>query len=137
MPDSKDYRLYLNEKFEGLHKLMDAQFTNVHDKLDAIEKQTTRTNGRVTHLEDKVVNIEDAIIEHPHNCPQISKIDLLKEDLFEYRFIKKYPKIATFLIAVVVICIIISAFGTIETIRNGLKSKEIIENVQQIEEGLK
>lgn len=57
-PDSNDYRLFIDEKFIGLTKLMDAEFTNIHDKfseqvsvLKEIKEQTTRTNGRVTDLE--------------------------------------------------------------------------------------
>jgi hypothetical protein len=45
----------INSKFEGLGHLINSQFTNVHDKLEQIEKQTTRTNGRVNELEFKEV----------------------------------------------------------------------------------
>ena len=76
MPDKEDYRLYLDSKFNGMASHIHSQFINVHDKLDAIEKQTTKTNSRVTKIED---------------------------DLVEYRMIKKYPKIAIFIITISVI----------------------------------
>ena len=76
MPDSNDYRLFLSERFEGFSKLMSAEFINVHEKLDAIEKQTTKSNNRITKIED---------------------------DLTEYRMIKKYPKIAVLIITITVI----------------------------------
>ena len=51
MTDSKDYRLYLEENFK-----------EINGKLDRIEAQTIKTNGRVDELEswkDKCNAIED------------------------------------------------------------------------------
>lgn len=51
MTDSPDYRKYLEQKFSGLTTAMNAQFYEVHGRLDSIEKQTIKTNGRVNDLE--------------------------------------------------------------------------------------
>lgn len=61
MTDRPDYRLYLEEKFSGFHSLMDAQFIIINDKLERIEEQTKKTNGRTTILEGKVLAVEDCL----------------------------------------------------------------------------
>src|SRR3972149_11434315 len=107
MVDNPDYRLYLEEKFEGLAKHINAQFVNVHDKLDnldqktgRVEKQTIKTNGRVTQLEIDSAN-------HVINCPVAPKIDKIEEDLMEYRMAKKYPKI---MIGIIVIFVLLGIY---------------------------
>lgn len=52
MPENSDYRLFLDERFNGLTTSMNGQFKEVHERLDKIEKQTTKTNGRLTEVED-------------------------------------------------------------------------------------
>ena len=52
MTQSKDYRMYLEEKFEGMTKHMNAEFININDTLDRIENHVNESNGRVHDLED-------------------------------------------------------------------------------------
>ena len=76
----------IDEKFKGLTTLMNAQFQNIHERLDEIKEQTTKTNGRVTQLEKQDLT-------HVLRCPQTAKIDQINKDLEDYRFIIKYPKV--------------------------------------------
>ena len=46
-----DFKLYLDERFNNLTTNMNAHFRTVDERLEKIETQTTKTNGRVTELE--------------------------------------------------------------------------------------
>jgi len=121
MNDSQDYRLFLN-----------SEFVRVHEKLDYIKEQTTKTNSRVADIEGKVSEVEDEVIKHPANCPQVAKIETINKDLEVYRVIKKYPKLVLLLIAIFVIGIIISAIGTFETITSKSNDKELKRKIDNI-----
>ena len=123
MVTSNDYRLYLESKF-----------TAIHEKLDLIVEQTTRTNNRVNHLEEQ----RDKYLETRVSTDMLSEYDkriddirgclkVLDKDLEEYRMVKKYPKIWMIAIAVFVIGIIVSAIGTVETLSNK-KQTEIVNS---------
>ena len=121
MTQSPDYRLFLN-----------SEFTRVHEKLDYIKEQTTKTNNRLANVEERVSDTEEAVIKHPINCPQVAKIENIQNDLEVYRIIKRYPKLALFLIAIFVVGIIISAIGTFETIAGNSERKELKRRVDNI-----
>lgn len=120
MPDSEDYRKYLDTRFEGLTKIMSAQFINVHDKLDSIERQTFKTNGRVTELEAKEST-------HVINCPIATDVKKINEDLEEYRMIKRYPKIVIMIISIFVLTTI---YGFYKMIDNQDKFKTSQDNLK-------
>ena len=121
MSTDQDYRLFL-----------DSQFVRVHEKLDYIKEQTTKTNNRVSDIEGRVSEVEDEAIKHPTNCPQVAKIEGINKELEVYRVIKKYPKLALFLIALFVVGIIISAIGTFESIANKDNYRELKRKIDNI-----
>ena len=112
MPDSIDYRQYLEAKFEGLAKHMNAQFEIIHNNLDAIKEQTTKTNHRVNHLEeqkeeylksrvdinmfkeirDDLVELEREVRDElPHTidiCPQRNIIQEIRDDMITTKALK-------------------------------------------------
>ena len=57
MPDREDYRKYLELQFQGLHTAINTHAHDTHDRLDNIQKQTEKTNGRVTELEEQTTAI--------------------------------------------------------------------------------
>ena len=116
MTDQSDYRIYL-----------DLQFKTIHDTLDRIEKQTMRTNGRVTEAEGEIDELEEKVdkaIEYANhvidtrvtNCPNISrfeklehKMEQLKTQLEDAMFFIRHPKV--FVGAIVVL--VLAALATI------------------------
>jgi len=134
MTDSPDYRLYLESKFRETNTHVKDQFENVIDKLEAIKVQTTKTNGRVSDLEDDVSDLKDKLALHPIECSKAKDIESLKDDLIEYKIIKKYPRATALLIAFFVIALLISAYGTFSTISSNIKAKETRRTIDTINE---
>jgi len=62
-----------------------------------------------------ILKLEDDVIELD------KKVETLKDDLLEYSFFKKYPKVAFGLITVMVVLLVISAIGSIETLISSIK----------------
>lgn len=72
-----------NEKLSGLTTLMNAQFNNVNEQLQEINEHVQKTNGRVLDLEKKEIS-------HIINCPNISKIQSLENDVNKFKTIKSF-----------------------------------------------
>lgn len=73
----------IDEKFKGLTSLMNAHFENMDDRLEKIEIQTTKTNGRVTALEKKEIS-------HVIDCPLNQKVRTLEDNQLTNAAIKKW-----------------------------------------------
>jgi len=135
---------YLDEKFAMNNEVLNEKFTNVNEKfanvnqkLSAIEIQTTKTNGRVNRLEDKVKDFDKESLNHSINC--FVKKDLedykekreaaeilekkaleeyktkMGEDLFLFTAMRKYPKFSASIIALIILILV---SGNIENVKN-------------------
>ncbi len=89
---TQDYKDLINERFDGLAKLMNARLENIEDKIERTLEQATKTNSRVNHLEDDVIELEkkvdEAIIEAHHvidtrstNCPNLPRIESMEKEV--------------------------------------------------------
>lgn len=73
---------------EKYHKFTSDPLKIINYKLDSIEEQTTKTNGRLTKVEEKVHGLEISDATRIQNCPQAKKIDELIESSISVRTIK-------------------------------------------------
>jgi hypothetical protein len=80
-----------------------------------------------------VEELDEGLLKHPINCSLINTVETLKEDLIEYRFIKKHPNWTVVIIAFFVITLLASAYGTLATLRNRTQQKDFIKRVDSIE----
>ena len=65
MTDDPSYRLFLNEKFKGIHASMDAQFNMVNDDLTEIKSHLEKQNGSIACLQ-KESNERKLVVEEFH-----------------------------------------------------------------------
>ena len=127
MPDSPDYRLYLEDKFQTLEK-----------SLNRIENHLQKQNGSIGDLQSesnkRLLVVEDfRHLEREFGCVK-TKVEKIDQDLLEVWFFKKYPKIFIGLIAAAVLATLgISFFNTkdmkeIRTKVNYIEAYEKIPN---------
>ena len=127
MPDSEDYRKYLEEKFAGMQSLQHGYFREVHDRFDTIDKSNAVRNKRLEKVEDSIEELKEKEAEHVVNCPLVPKVENIEIDLIEYRFVKKHPNIMITVIAIAVIGVV---FGLYKTFNNfASKVNEVEEKI--------
>jgi len=59
---------------ENVELILKGKFDVIEIKLDNIEKQTTKTNGRVSANEIEIQKLKETNIGHVLNCPNTQKI---------------------------------------------------------------
>lgn len=124
MTDSPDYRLFLNEKFSSIEAHINDKFGAMDIKLNSIEKQTTLTNSRVTHLEDDIGVVKGSIDEHAKECPAMPQIQSIKDNLIEYNWVKKHPKFTlTIVVIATVLLLTMGGFQVTDTLIENAKKR--------------
>lgn len=74
-----EVRQMLTDVLRGHHEEMKGRLNVIQANLLRVEAQTTKTNGRVTIVEDKIEILEKEEIKHSVNCPNESRIKTLEE----------------------------------------------------------
>jgi hypothetical protein len=113
MPNSEDYRKYLDTRFDSITTLVNAQFTDVHTRLDGIHEQAVKTNGGLTKAKEDIVALQISDIKHIAVCPAMPKITEIQNDLLEYKWFKQHPKLGLVIVAVCSALILFNVYGII------------------------
>jgi len=105
------------EVYKVLSEKMDAQHEYTSKLLSNIYEQTLRTNGRVSAVEGRIIDIEKGESSHIINCPNIKRIETLEDENQEVRIIKKYPKLALGIFVVFVGIFLVSGWFGYQRLR--------------------
>jgi hypothetical protein len=138
MPDSSDYRKYLDLQFSTLTD----HFLEVRYELGIIKEQTIKTNGRVTSAEKDIQNLVTSGIKHAVDCPALKeigdidkglttvdeKVDKVISDLDEYRFFKRHPILGIIIIMVGMFLVLSSIFQVFKKVSFSQDAK--IDNIE-------
>jgi hypothetical protein len=142
--DSDKYKDLYAEKFRGLHIQIQTEFSTVHsrlnkqdEKLDKIETQVLKTNGRVTDIEKREITHELTCPVLPKMNPLINKVqkdvDDLQKELTGYKAWKRFPKIAFAMVAIGLVMMIISFVNLKLNINQASADKETHVNQTEIQ----
>ncbi len=108
--------LYYEERFKGLTTLLNGHMIHITDILEAIEKQTTKTNGRVTELEAFKQKAQTILDTRESNCPVVEKMDkridgILLEKYADLNFVLRHPKL---FVGAIVVMVLLSLAAVVE-----------------------
>jgi len=105
----------LEIRLNSLNEKIDNNNRNMLEVLGFIKEQTTKTNGRVTLLEARVLTLVTDESKHVLNCPRIHEIQKLEEKLekfdednFIIKVINRWPKQV---IGIIVASVILTLFA--------------------------
>lgn len=87
--DRKELIKFVDDVIDSYSKKTSGQYEIINFKLDAIENQTTRTNGRLGELEKRVLDIEKDNIGRILTCPQSETINELVSNSISVKTMKK------------------------------------------------
>jgi hypothetical protein len=99
--------MILSEQLKGLTTLINAQFLEVHDRLDKINGKVAKHDDQIIEiLIEKAVNKQEQktiVSEHILTCPVSKDLNILKGTLEDLNFFVRHPKLFIGILVVIVI----------------------------------
>ncbi len=121
MPQSDDYRKYLETCF----KHMEDHFKEIKETQKETNEHLKTLNGTVADHAKYIVYADGVIDTRKKEMEDFSnkidsldkKISQIDEDLIEYKLIKKYPKIATYVFGIAMFLAVVGFVNTTASLR--------------------
>jgi hypothetical protein len=88
--DRAEIRQMLTDILSGHTEEMKGRFNVIHTNLIQIKEQTTKTNGRVTSLENEMETVKREELLHVVNCPVIGRVKSLEEKELSRKAVVKF-----------------------------------------------
>lgn len=88
--DRAEIRQMLTDILSGYTEEMKGRYNVIHANLVQIKEQTTKTNGRVTKIEDEIDDLKLSESKHFNSCPHISRIEDLENSETSRKAIYKF-----------------------------------------------
>jgi len=88
-------------------RYLDERFNRILDKLEQIHFETKRTNGRVTKLEEKVIQLDKDGERFKEFC---NKVNAMEEEILPLKFYRHYPKLNILTILLLIVYGILQFF---------------------------
>lgn len=104
--DKMEMKDMMEELLQSYISHVNSKFEIIDHKLDAIETQTKRTNGRLTKAEENIVDLKISEKTHDNNhvnsCPHKDKIRRLEDSQLTNITVKRFLKQMVGIISLVV-----------------------------------
>lgn len=138
MTDSQDYRKYLESKFDDI----DTYFGDIKSTLRDINSHLAKLNSKVAEHEKYIVYANGVIDKRKQESDDLKErigkiencIEQTNNDMLEYRFFKKYPKVAIGVLVACIAVVLLTFFSTKSDIK-GLKTEVDMINTPMVLRG--
>lgn len=127
---TSEHESVLDERIKGLGSLVNAQFDTVHERLNEIKEQTTKTNGGLTDAKKDIEELKLANMQHIIDCPAMPQIQAIRDNLVEYNWFKKHPVLGG---TIVVVAVTLIMFNVFDVISKNTASKNLVKYNMQID----
>jgi predicted nuclease with TOPRIM domain len=88
--DKEEVRQMLTDIIAVQVESINGKFELIKQELGAIKEQTTKHNGRMSKIEDKIKDLEINEVKHLVSCPQAAKIIKIDEAIADYKITKGF-----------------------------------------------